>query len=80
MEVSHILLKEGTPAEQKQLAAQLRGRIASGEAALAALAAEHSGCPSRAKGGSLGWLSRGQTVPEFDEGAVCGCGWWLVVW
>ena len=32
----------------------------------AALAHEHSSCPSRDSGGSLGQLSRGQTVPEFE--------------
>ena len=32
----------------------------------AALARDHSSCPSRASGGSLGQISRGQTVPEFE--------------
>lgn len=31
------------------------------------LAAEHSQCPSGAKGGSLGKFSPGQMVPEFDS-------------
>lgn len=43
--MSHILL----PAEQKGLLPELRRRIEAGEA-LAALAAEHSKCPSR------GWV------------------------
>ncbi len=34
--------------------------------AFAALAREHSACPSAAQGGNLGQVSRGQTVPEFE--------------
>jgi len=44
----------------------------------AALAAEHSACPSRANGGMLGQMSSGDTVAEFEaalasmeEGAIC---------
>lgn len=36
----------------------------------AALAAEHSACPSRANSGILGQLASGDTVPEF-EAALC---------
>lgn len=35
--------------------------------AFAALAAAHSACPSSTHGGSLGWIGRGQTVPEFED-------------
>jgi peptidyl-prolyl cis-trans isomerase C len=31
------------------------------------LAMRHSACPSRDQGGELGWLERGDTVPEFDR-------------
>ena len=54
--------------EQRGLIPQLRQRVAAGEP-LAALAEEHSKCPSRSNGGSLGWIGRGQTVPEFEEAA-----------
>lgn len=33
----------------------------------AAVAKEHSNCPSKAQGGDLGSFGRGQMVPEFDE-------------
>lgn len=31
------------------------------------LAAAHSACPSHKTGGWLGWIGRGQTVPEFED-------------
>uniref|UniRef100_UPI0028B22105 peptidylprolyl isomerase n=1 Tax=Stutzerimonas nitrititolerans TaxID=2482751 RepID=UPI0028B22105 len=32
----------------------------------AELALQHSACPSKAQGGALGQISKGQTVPEFE--------------
>ena len=44
----------------------LKDQIANG-ADFAALAQEHSQCPSGAQGGALGTFGRGQMVKEFDE-------------
>ncbi|NLL95126.1 MAG: peptidylprolyl isomerase [Thermoplasmatales archaeon] len=41
-------------------------RIGKGEE-FAALAKRFSKCPSKNKGGDLGWFGRGDMVPEFDE-------------
>lgn len=38
-----------------------------GGADFAALAKEHSQCPSGARGGDLGTFGQGQMVPEFDQ-------------
>ena len=60
--VSHILVD--TEAEAKDILAKLKGG-----ADFAALAKEKSKCPSKDKGGDLGLLSKGQTVPEFEQAA-----------
>ncbi|PSC76181.1 MFS general substrate transporter [Micractinium conductrix] len=65
VQVSHILLGE----DQQELAAQLRQRIQGGEP-LGPLAEQHSSCPSRSNGGSIGWVSRGQTVPGACRAAA----------
>jgi len=58
LQVSHILL----PADKKELLAELKSRVEGGEP-LAALAAEHSTCPSR------GWVFPGR------QGCVGLAGW-----
>lgn len=70
--VRHILLAAAPGDSNARLKAMQRG-----EALIAELRAEpdrfgefamrHSACPSKEQGGELGWLERGDTVPEFDR-------------
>lgn len=62
---AHILVKD----EKK--ANDLKVRIEAGED-FATLAKKWSSCPSKKKGGNLGWFKKGDMVPEFD--AVCFSG------
>lgn len=55
----HILVPTET------LCNELKARIEAGED-FAAVAREHSSCPSGGQGGELGSFGRGQMVPEFD--------------
>ena len=55
----HILVDSEAKAEE------LKQQIENG-ADFAALAAEHSSCPSGSSGGDLGEFSPGMMVPEFD--------------
>jgi len=67
----HILIKFNPESEENRKSAggrllEIRKQIEEG-ADFADEAAAHSDCPSgRKSGGSLGWLSRGMMVPEFD--------------
>ena len=74
---SHILLmyegsmRSSNDRSKEDAAAQiedLRTQVEGG-ADFAALAQEHSDCPSGAQGGDLGSFGRGQMVPEFEEAA-----------
>jgi len=71
---SHILIgfdPADTPESKEkklQKTKDLKEEIAGG-ADFAALAKEHSSCPSSAQGGSLGSFGRGQMVPSFEETA-----------
>lgn len=56
----HILV------ETEEQCLQLKQDIEGG-ADFAAIAKEHSTCPSGAQGGDLGEFSQGQMVPEFDK-------------
>ncbi|CAL1402550.1 unnamed protein product [Linum trigynum] len=62
--VQHLLVKEG----DENLLVDFQRRIARGED-LGDLAAEYSICPSKQEGGLLGWVKKGQMVPEFEEAA-----------
>ncbi|XP_057541191.1 rhodanese-like/PpiC domain-containing protein 12, chloroplastic [Amaranthus tricolor] len=62
--VQHLLVKEN----DLNLLVELQKRIAGGED-LSGLAVEYSICPSKEDGGVLGWVRRGQMVPEFEEAA-----------
>lgn len=60
VEASHILVPN---LEQAQ---QLHKQITEG-ANFAQMAQQHSSCPSRAAGGSLGKFGPGQMVPQFQD-------------
>jgi peptidyl-prolyl cis-trans isomerase C len=71
-EVSHILL--ATPpdafeerAEFKEKATQLIEQLEAKPQLFETLAKLHSACPSKEVGGSLGQISNGSTVPEFER-------------
>ena len=57
---SHILVKN------KSLAGEIYKRLQKG-ARFEQLAKEHSTCPSKSKGGDLGWFGTGQMVRPFEE-------------
>ncbi|KAL2316881.1 hypothetical protein Fmac_030757 [Flemingia macrophylla] len=62
--VQHLLVKE----DDQKLLLDLQQRVSAGED-LSDLAVEHSICPSKEDGGMLGWVRKGQMVPEFEEAA-----------
>ncbi|XP_050903925.1 rhodanese-like/PpiC domain-containing protein 12, chloroplastic [Lathyrus oleraceus] len=62
--VQHLLVKE----DDQKLLLDLQYRVARGED-LSDLAVDHSICPSKDEGGMLGWVRKGQMVPEFEEAA-----------
>ncbi|KDP22050.1 hypothetical protein JCGZ_02472 [Jatropha curcas] len=62
--VQHLLVKE----DDQKLLLELQQRISGGED-LSDLALEYSICPSKAEGGMLGWVRKGDMVPEFEEAA-----------
>lgn len=74
VKASHILIQvpedasEAKKAEALATIQSLAGRIAAGED-FAALAQEYSDCPSKAKGGDLGFFGPEQMVPPFSQAA-----------
>ncbi len=61
----HILVAD------QQAAEDLKTQIENGTD-FAAVAREHSTCPSKAQGGDLGEFGQGQMVPEFDKVVFSG--------
>ncbi|MCH3916156.1 MAG: peptidylprolyl isomerase [Spirochaetia bacterium] len=57
---SHILVKD-------KALADMICKKAKGGTDFARLAREYSTCPSKSKGGDLGWFGPGQMVPEFER-------------
>ena len=74
VKASHILFMvqadggEAEKAAKRQEAEEVLAEIGGG-ADFAALATEHSDCPSSSKGGDLGYFGRGAMVPPFEEAA-----------
>ncbi|XP_062186412.1 rhodanese-like/PpiC domain-containing protein 12, chloroplastic [Phragmites australis] len=63
--VQHLLVGE----KDVRLLVDLEKSIIAGGVDLSDLAVVHSLCPSKENGGMLGWVRRGQMVPEFEEAA-----------
>ncbi len=62
---SHILVSNARDAEGIMI------RLSKGED-FANLAKRFSKCPSKSKGGNLGWFSKGEMVPEFEKACFEG--------
>ena len=66
----HILVKTSevvSEADARRRLADLRERLVTGGADFAALARLHSADASAARGGDLGWVFAGDTVPDFER-------------
>jgi peptidyl-prolyl cis-trans isomerase SurA len=66
----HILIPAATPAaeeEARRRLAEFKRTIQAGGASFESLARQFSTDGSAAKGGDLGWLYPGETVPEFER-------------
>lgn len=76
VEVRHILIavdakdSKETKAEKLEKAKKIRDQVAANQGKdFEKVAKEVSDCPSKAEGGKLGFLSRGQTVKAFEDAA-----------
>lgn len=69
--VRHVLITSNalrTPEQARDQARELRERVVAGDASFADVARHHSDDPGSGRnGGSLGWVSPGEMVPEFEE-------------
>lgn len=68
--VRHILIKTSeivSDTDARNRLAQIRERIINGTAKFEDMARQYSEDGSAGKGGDLGWLSPGETVPEFER-------------
>ncbi|MHA1729199.1 MAG: peptidylprolyl isomerase [Promethearchaeota archaeon] len=63
MRASHILT------EKHKIILQVMNMIKNGED-FRKLAHEFSTCPSKKKGGDLGWFTRGKMVPQFENAVL----------
>ena len=64
MRASHILV------DKHSKAAELIQRITVEGDDFKKIAMDYSNCPSKKKGGDLGWFTRGQMVPEFERAVM----------
>ena len=62
VKASHILVEKRSEAER--ILEELKKGTDFSE-----LAKKYSGCPSKKRGGDLGWFGRGRMVPEFEKAA-----------
>ncbi|KAA1175969.1 peptidylprolyl isomerase [Marinobacter salinexigens] len=72
MAVSHILLAAAPDdvqerIRQEEAGRQLLGALLDGRSRFSDMAKQYSACESRHQGGSLGQISKGQTVEEFER-------------
>ncbi|MHB8847113.1 MAG: peptidylprolyl isomerase [Burkholderiales bacterium] len=66
----HILIKTSevvSAADAKNRLEEIRSKIENGSAKFSDMARQYSNDASAAKGGDLGWLSPGETVPDFEH-------------
>jgi peptidyl-prolyl cis-trans isomerase C len=67
---SHLLLKFQNDDKGAALATILKLKEQATSDSFAALAREHSACPSSTGGGDLGWFRKGDMVKPFEEAAL----------